>query len=100
MSGAECVVPHRRAARVSDAQIFREGDHHSRMALNGPTMLGAQCPRCARCGNVIGVYEALIHVHEATVRCTSRAAEPQIVSVPGIIYHEDCYGPEAALRMR
>ena len=34
--------------------------------------------RCARCGEVIGVYEPLVHVIDGVAHKTSRAAEPQL----------------------
>jgi hypothetical protein len=48
-------------------------------------------PRCVRCGDVIGVYEWLVHVIEGAPRKTSRAAEPQLVSSCGACYHLGCY---------
>ena len=48
-------------------------------------------PRCERCGDVIGVYDPLVHVAGETARRTSRAAEPDIADVPGRIYHDACY---------
>lgn len=47
--------------------------------------------RCARCGDVIGVYEPLVVVTDGVVRRTSRAAEPQIAAKVGDFYHEGCY---------
>jgi hypothetical protein len=48
-------------------------------------------PMCARCGDVIGVYDPLVHVSGERARRTSRAAEPEILNVAGRIYHEECY---------
>lgn len=48
-------------------------------------------PRCARCGDVIGVYDPLVHVAGETARGTSRAAEPDIATLAGRIYHDECY---------
>jgi hypothetical protein len=48
-------------------------------------------PRCERCGDVIGVYDPLVHVAGETARRTSRAAEPDIADVAGRIYHDACY---------
>ena len=48
-------------------------------------------PRCEWCGDVIGVYDPLVHVAGETVRRTSRAAEPDIADVAGRIYHDACY---------
>jgi hypothetical protein len=47
-------------------------------------------PRCASCGDVIGVYEWLVCVIEGVARKTSRAAEPQLVSARGACYHVGC----------
>lgn len=48
-------------------------------------------PLCARCGDVIGVYDPLVHVAGERARRTSRAAEPEILNVAGRIYHDACY---------
>lgn len=48
-------------------------------------------PLCERCGDVIGVYDPLVHVAGETARRTSRAAEPDIAAVGGRIYHDVCY---------
>jgi hypothetical protein len=47
--------------------------------------------RCASCGQVIGVYEYLMHVTGDTARQTSRAAEPSLRSAPGACYHLACH---------
>lgn len=80
--------------QTSDDEPLKEADHLRKMARNAPGTLPDRRPRCARCGDVIGVYEPLVHVREALVRRTSRAAEPQIVSASGAVYHEDCYKRE------
>lgn len=48
-------------------------------------------PRCDRCGDVIGVYDPLVHVAGETARRTSRAAEPDVVTIAGRVYHDECY---------
>jgi hypothetical protein len=48
-------------------------------------------PRCNWCGDVIGVYDPLVHVTGETARRTSRAVEPEIADVAGCIYHAECY---------
>ena len=48
-------------------------------------------PRCERCGDVIGVYDPLVHVAGEATHRTSRAAEPEIHNVAGRIYHDECY---------
>jgi hypothetical protein len=47
--------------------------------------------RCADCGDVIGVYEPLVHVIGATARRTSLAANPETCSQDGDCYHAGCY---------
>jgi hypothetical protein len=47
--------------------------------------------RCARCRDVIGVYEPLLHVVDGIARRTSRAAEPELVHAEGgSCYHLAC----------
>lgn len=50
-------------------------------------------PRCAHCGDVIGVYEPLVAiVDDGLVRETSRAAEPHLVlTARDAMYHSVCY---------
>jgi hypothetical protein len=48
-------------------------------------------PRCARCDDVIGVYDPLVHVTGERPRRTSRAAEPEVLNLAGRIYHDECY---------
>jgi hypothetical protein len=45
--------------------------------------------RCARCGEVIGVYEPMLFVEDGTVRETSRLREQG--RAPGWALVEDCY---------
>jgi hypothetical protein len=47
--------------------------------------------RCARCGEVIGVYEPLIVVEGARPRHSSLAAEPALAGAPGELYHQGCH---------
>jgi hypothetical protein len=47
--------------------------------------------RCARCGEVIGVYERLVVTGGHGNRVTSRAAEPDLPYEPGARLHERCY---------
>ena len=48
-------------------------------------------PRCAACGQVIGVYEPLVHVSNGVARKTSRAAEPQLAGAQAdAVYHLAC----------
>ena len=66
-------------------------------ATNGePTAVAP--PRCAACGEVIGVYEPLVHLVGGTAHTTSRAADPDIVRARPV-YHlacSDLAGDEAA----
>jgi hypothetical protein len=51
-------------------------------------------PRCELCGEVIGVYEPLIHVHPSGVHASSRAADRDLsAGASGSLYHADCYEP-------
>ena len=46
---------------------------------------------CARCGQVIGVYEPLVHVIDGVAHKTSRAAEPQLAQGRAdAFYHLAC----------
>jgi len=46
---------------------------------------------CGACGDVIGVYEPLVHLHRGLALHTSRAAEPGISAARGRCYHLACY---------
>jgi hypothetical protein len=46
---------------------------------------------CARCGDVIGVYEPLTTLTRQGARETSRAAEPQLPATHGRDFHRACY---------
>jgi hypothetical protein len=48
-------------------------------------------PRCMDCGELIGVYEPLMHVIDDIPRRTSRAAEPDVGRSAGDCYHAGCY---------
>jgi hypothetical protein len=50
------------------------------------------------CGDVIGVYEPLVHVIGATARRTSLAADPETCSEDGDCYHAGCYEHRQATR--
>jgi hypothetical protein len=47
--------------------------------------------RCDACGDVIGVYEPLVHVSGGFAWPTSRAAEPSIGVAAGRRYHLACF---------
>lgn len=66
------------------------------MARTEPEPLTDPGLRCARCRDVIGVYEPLVHVIGGRARRTSRAAEPTIVVEAGLLYHLDCYESDLA----
>ncbi len=52
----------------------------------------AVSPRCAHCGEVLGVYEHLVHVIDDIPYETSRAAAPQTSpSTAGLLYHAGCF---------
>ncbi len=51
---------------------------------------------CARCGDVIGVYEPIVVSERGVTRETSRAAEPDISSASGELYHRDCHADRIA----
>ena len=53
-------------------------------------MTGARLT-CDQCGNVIGVYEPIVVIADGEVHETSRAAVPELASVPGLRYHRECY---------
>ena len=48
--------------------------------------------RCARCGEVIGVYEPLVHLVGGIAQTTSRAANPDIIHARPV-YHAACIAP-------
>jgi hypothetical protein len=48
-------------------------------------------PRCVTCGDVIGVYEPMVHVRAGVARRTSRAAEPHLCRSGEPCFHEGCY---------
>jgi hypothetical protein len=50
-----------------------------------------ELPRCPACHDVLGVYEPIMHVTDASARLTSRAVEPVVSSSEGEWYHLDCY---------
>jgi hypothetical protein len=54
--------------------------------------LPESAPRCRRCGEVIGVYEPLIHVVGGLSHRTSRAACPRLsANASEALYHAACY---------
>jgi hypothetical protein len=60
----------------------------------GPEQTPSTPPRCAQCGDVIGVYERLVYVSPGSVRRTSRAAEQGVSFSGEPCYHLTCYEPE------
>lgn len=53
--------------------------------------------RCASCGQVIGVYEPLVHVVDGVAHKTSRAADPHLAHRQAdAFYHGACHVPGGA----
>jgi len=53
----------------------------------------AKLLHCAGCGQVIGVYEPLVHIIAGVAHKTSRAADPHVgQSGAGACYHLACRG--------
>jgi hypothetical protein len=48
-------------------------------------------PRCALCGEVIGVYEPLVRLCEGQAHEGSRALEPQAIGRDSERYHRACF---------
>jgi hypothetical protein len=61
------------------------------MGAAGPQPLFDELPRCARCGEVIGVYERLVEVVAGRARRTSRAADPLACRTGEACFHARCY---------
>ena len=51
--------------------------------------------RCARCRDVIGVYEPVIVWASGAIRETSRAAEPALGGPGADYYHSACHAAQA-----
>jgi len=51
---------------------------------------------CARCAEVIGVFEPVIRHHDGSAHATSIAAEPDLDQAPGALYHHDCFTVSAS----
>lgn len=68
------------------------------MALANPELSHSDSPPlCDHCGDVIGVYEPLVHVVGGNAWMTSRAAQPALsAGSPGTIYHVVCHALAAA----
>jgi hypothetical protein len=56
-----------------------------------PPIGGGHGPRCATCGELIGVYEPAVWVVDGRVRTTSRAADPDVSAEHGRAFHAGCY---------
>jgi hypothetical protein len=105
LSGAECVDHDALLGLAESASIDRpirvRGDGQLRelvslIGLDTPYVrfeYGVTAPpRCAYCGDVIGVYEpAVVVLDGAAHRMTSRAAEPDVVERASERYHRACY---------
>jgi len=55
--------------------------------------------RCARCGDVIGVYEPLVVMEEDGPRHTSVAADPKLRDDQWERYHRVCYAAAFSQRL-
>ncbi len=62
------------------------------MRLNDATDL-TEHPRCAACGERIGVYEPIVNVTGTTVSRTSLAMRPapHVTGLEPRLFHVDCY---------
>ena len=60
------------------------------MAATERDLAGDATLRCAKCEEIIGVYEPLVHVFGGIAHRTSRAAEPEIVHARPV-YHAACW---------
>jgi hypothetical protein len=69
-----------RCSLTGGATPHLQFERHDRMA-----------PTCARCGDVIGVYEATVILLDGETRMTSRAAERDVVAKAAERYHRGCY---------
>jgi hypothetical protein len=50
---------------------------------------------CARCADVIGIFEPVIRHHDGSTHETSLAADPDLEVAPGALYHYDCFSMSA-----
>ena len=50
-------------------------------------------PRCARCGDVVGVYEPYVLVVGDDILYASRASRPDLPP-DGLLYHGECHAGE------
>ena len=73
------MAPVTRAAKLLGEMAAMEGEAPS-----------PQRGSCAACGEVIGVYEPLVHVVGAIAHATSRAADPDLSHRHGLVYHAAC----------
>ena len=73
------------------AHSVKRATLESRMRLGEGDWSLDELPRCPDCGDVLGVYEPIVHVLGTQARRTSRAAEPSASSSEGQCYHLDCY---------
>jgi hypothetical protein len=48
-------------------------------------------PRCQYCGDVLGVYEPVILIHNGLPHVTSRAAQAHLFPTTDPGYHKACY---------
>jgi hypothetical protein len=60
------------------------------MALNLKPGLATQT-RCAHCGERITANEPIVWLENGLARVTSRAAEPELLTKGGTVYHRSCF---------
>jgi hypothetical protein len=60
------------------------------MAVRELDVAGDAPLRCVKCGEIIGVYEPLVHTAGGVAHRTSRAATPEIIHVRPV-YHAACW---------
>jgi hypothetical protein len=81
-------------AAVAGCASRSDGSAGERVAEGAPMADGnedQQRLRCARCGDVIGVYEPLVLVEAHGSRPTSYAAEPELIRAAGELFHRNCH---------
>jgi hypothetical protein len=83
-------------ARISSSITAGGGSGGAGIAAWEPTADGRerdQRLRCARCGDVIGVYEPLVVIAPHGPRQASCAAEPELVRAREEVFHRACHAP-------
>jgi hypothetical protein len=65
------------------------------MAVREHEAAGEAPLRCVKCGDIIGVYEPVVHISGGVAHRTSRAADPEILHARAV-YHADCWDPDGS----